>query len=71
MTGNYSFLMLLLSFSLLINGDLLAQEYVKIKHAEPLYLDLMRDLGARKGEAEFNIGYGMKTLRKATVKMLL
>ena len=30
----------------------------KVKHAEPLYLDLMRDLGARKGEAEFNVGYG-------------
>lgn len=32
---------------------------VKVKHAEPLYIDLMRDLGARKGEAEFNIGYGI------------
>lgn len=31
----------------------------KVKHAEPLYLDLMRDLGARKGEAEFNLGYGI------------
>lgn len=30
----------------------------KVKHAEPLYLDLMRDLGARKGEAEVNVGYG-------------
>jgi len=34
------------------------EEPVKVKHAEPLYLDLMRDLGARKGEAEFNLGYG-------------
>jgi len=32
---------------------------VKVKHAEPLFIDLMRDLGARKGEAEFNIGYGI------------
>lgn len=32
---------------------------VKIKHAEPIFIDLMRDLGARKGEAEFNIGYGI------------
>lgn len=30
---------------------------IKVKHAEPLFIDLMRDLGARKGEAEFNIGY--------------
>lgn len=36
----------------------IGQEIAKVKHAEPLYLDLMRDLGARKGEAEFNVGYG-------------
>lgn len=28
----------------------------KISHAEPLYLDLVRDLGARKGEREWNVG---------------
>ncbi len=28
----------------------------KVKHAEPLYFDLVRDLGARKGEREWNIG---------------
>ena len=28
-------------------------------HAEPLYIDLIRDLGARKGEREWNIGLGM------------
>ncbi|SFW51312.1 hypothetical protein SAMN02927921_02033 [Sinomicrobium oceani] len=28
----------------------------KVSHAEPLYLDLVRDLGARKGEKEINIG---------------
>jgi hypothetical protein len=28
----------------------------KVSHAEPLYADLVRDLGARKGEKEFNIG---------------
>lgn len=28
----------------------------KIAHAEPLYFDLVRDLGARKGEKELNIG---------------
>ena len=32
---------------------------LKINHAEPLYIDLMRDLGARKGEAEFNLGFGV------------
>lgn len=33
-------------------------EPVKIVHAEPLYFDLARDLGARKGEKEVNIGVG-------------
>ncbi|MBL7713439.1 MAG: hypothetical protein JNL13_13290 [Chitinophagaceae bacterium] len=28
----------------------------KVAHAEPLYFDLVRDLGARKGEKELNIG---------------
>lgn len=28
-------------------------------HAEPLYIDLIRDLGARKGEKEWNVGLGM------------
>lgn len=28
----------------------------KIKHAEPLYIDLMRDLGAHRGEKEINVG---------------
>lgn len=31
----------------------------KILHAEPLYIDLIRDLGARKGEKEWNIGFGL------------
>ena len=31
----------------------------KVDHAEPLYIDLMRDLGARKGEAEINVGFGL------------
>lgn len=30
----------------------------KILHAEPLYIDLIRDLGARKGEREWNVGLG-------------
>jgi len=32
----------------------------KVLHAEPLYIDLIRDLGARKGEKEWNVGMGMK-----------
>lgn len=31
----------------------------KVLHAEPLYIDLIRDLGARKGEKEWNIGFGL------------
>ncbi|RXG27198.1 HAEPLYID family protein [Leeuwenhoekiella marinoflava] len=35
------------------------KEPLKILHAEPLYIDLIRDLGARKGEREWNIGLGL------------
>lgn len=31
----------------------------KVLHAEPLFIDLIRDLGARRGEAEWNVGLGM------------
>jgi hypothetical protein len=31
----------------------------KVLHAEPLYIDLIRDLGARKGEKEWNVGLAM------------
>jgi hypothetical protein len=31
----------------------------KVLHAEPLYIDLIRDLGARKGERELNVGVGL------------
>jgi hypothetical protein len=31
----------------------------KVLHAEPLFIDLIRDLGARKGEKEWNIGMGI------------
>jgi len=36
-----------------------AQEPDKVLHAEPLYVDLIRDLGARKGEREWNLGFGI------------
>ena len=32
---------------------------LKLLHAEPLYIDLIRDLGAHKGEHEWNIGLGL------------
>lgn len=32
---------------------------LKLHHAEPLYIDLIRDLGARKGEKEINVGFGV------------
>ena len=32
---------------------------LKLLHAEPLYIDLIRDLGARKGEKEWNFGLGL------------
>ncbi|MBE2246678.1 MAG: phosphoribosylformylglycinamidine synthase [Candidatus Competibacteraceae bacterium] len=36
----------------------------KVLHAEPLYIDLIRDLGARKGEKEWNIGMGFTDMLK-------
>ena len=35
------------------------EEPLKILHAEPLYIDLIRDLGARKGEKEWNVAMGI------------
>ena len=31
----------------------------KVLHAEPLFIDLIRDLGARRGEREWNFGMGI------------
>ncbi|MDY3352061.1 phosphoribosylformylglycinamidine synthase [Riemerella anatipestifer] len=36
------------------------KEPTKVLHAEPLYIDLIRDLGARKGEKEWNLGLGLR-----------
>jgi hypothetical protein len=36
-----------------------ASEPDKVLHAEPLFIDLIRDLGARKGESEWNVGLGL------------
>jgi len=35
------------------------KEIDKVLHAEPLFIDLIRDLGARKGEREWNLGFGI------------
>jgi hypothetical protein len=43
------------------------QKPLKIRHAEPLYMDLIRDLGARKGEKEWNVGYGIEGHKDYTV----
>jgi len=32
----------------------------KVRHAEPLFNDLVRDLGARRGEQEWNVGIGLR-----------
>ena len=52
-----------------ILGDTIAKNDVpaqpfKLHHAEPLYVDLIRDLGARKGEHELNVGFGMNDEKK-------
>lgn len=44
----------------------------KVLHAEPLYIDLIRDLGARKGEREWNLGLGLTdNLRYDTYQALI
>lgn len=41
-----------------------AKGALKILHAEPLYIDLIRDLGARAGEKEWNYGFGLTDFGK-------
>lgn len=48
-----------LSDSLYIEEVQAKRDPVKVLHAEPLYIDLIRDLGARKGEREWNVGLGL------------
>lgn len=40
------------------------ESHEKVLHAEPLYIDLIRDLGARAGELEVNLGYGLSDKRE-------
>ena len=62
--NNYKFYMTLF-FVVIFNAMSNAQQTdtvnlpVKVLHAEPLYIDLIRDLGARKGEKEWNVGFGL------------
>jgi hypothetical protein len=55
-----------ISLAQFINGDKdeilttdSSKRVPKVLHAEPLYVDLIRDLGARKGEQEWNVGLGI------------
>ncbi|TVR37880.1 MAG: phosphoribosylformylglycinamidine synthase [Cryomorphaceae bacterium] len=43
----------------------------KVRHAEPIFIDLIRDLGAHKGEREWNVGFGAHDKRKHTEYELL
>ncbi len=43
----------------------------KVSHAEPLYFDLVRDLGARKGEKEFNVGTGFTNIKNYNEHIIL
>jgi hypothetical protein len=55
-----TFVLLIFSTAVFGQSDSLSEVPVKIHHAEPLYMDLIRDLGARKGEKELNLGLGME-----------
>jgi hypothetical protein len=52
--------------------EMVKDEPLKLLHAEPLYIDLIRDLGARKGEKEWNIGMGITdNIRFDTYELLV
>ncbi|WP_131960261.1 HAEPLYID family protein [Dyadobacter psychrotolerans] len=53
--------------SLAQNDSIQPKRPLKIRHAEPLYMDLIRDLGARKGEKEWNVGYGIEGHKDYTI----
>lgn len=48
-----------LSDSLYINETEALIGKPKVLHAEPLFIDVIRDLGARKGEKIWNVGMGL------------
>lgn len=43
----------------------------KVSHAEPIYFDLIRDLGARRGEKELNVGMGMARFNNFSIHSYL
>lgn len=56
----YLLILILISIGPFVYGqETKKDELPKILHAEPLYIDLIRDLGARKGEREWNVGVGL------------
>lgn len=61
-------LLLFVQLPLLAQSDSIAEKKpLKIHHAEPLYMDLIRDLGARKGEKEWNVGYSVEGHKNYTL----
>lgn len=71
------FRVIVLLLGILFNNSIIAQNksneqissdtlLPKVKHAEPLFNDIMRDLGARKGEAEWNVGFGIADYKTHT-----
>lgn len=56
----------------MLSCNIYAQESpVKVSHIEPLYIDLARDLGARKGEKEINIGAEFASVKNYSKYLLL
>lgn len=58
----YAILTVLFTAVCAVGGFAQDSKPAKVHHAEPLYMDLVRDLGARKGEKEFNVGTELKGL---------
>ena len=51
--------LMLLSLGLLSPQQRQDEKPAKVLHTEPLYVDLIRDLGTHKGEREWNLGLGL------------
>ncbi len=53
------------------NAQINFDKPIKVSHAEPLYNDLVRDLGALKGEKEFNFGANFSNINNCNKYNLL
>lgn len=68
-SGKYYFrnailLIALISFNGIIYAQTPDKELIpKVSHVEPLFVDLVRDLGARKGEKEINLAADFRNIR--------